>query len=324
MDKEDLIDDFFEYLKKVHPRIKVRKTAETYINDAFHAATIIDKSKIDYEKIINKKEISENFMKIQEPYFNKDNKTTPSVRAKQNLDSLKYFIDYLKDEKSTLKDEEKISLALNKLELCIQKYIRKQSKIIAKNDKEVSAKKKENHLKQQKPKNDKNNLNLNTEKQKYTTIISDYIDITLVHLLTYINRVFVKLSNNWWKIFIINKLKGDDLVKVKRDGNLEDLDLVALINLIIDNWENIKQNCSFTSDDLNTVYNMKKVRCRKAHKSNKGYKTLNDIDRDFDYILRFLELINIDQENINNDIKRLRKKRRELRDIMNYFEDLNE
>ena len=94
---------------------------------------------------------------------------------------------------------------------------------------------------------------------------------------------------------------------INKDNNLESLDLPTLIKLFIDNWESISNIYNLTSEERDVVFDMRKVRNRVAHLSKDKYKNFDDLFRDYDYIQRFLNLINIGQDNIKIFIDEIKK-----------------
>jgi len=144
--------------------------------------------------------------------------------------------------------------------------------------------------------------NTKTSFAMFINIIQQYLVLIKDFLIEYFNKTLPKVTPDWWEKTIINKLSGDQLKTIKKNHNLDCLDLSELIKLFIANWDDISIIDNLTSDDKDVVYDTKKVRNRTSHLSKNKYKNFDDILRDFDIIQRFLNLINIGQNNIMKDI----------------------
>jgi len=163
----------------------------------------------------------------------------------------------------------------------------------------------------------KNEKKINTPKdnginfQKYVELIRRYIDQSVIGLLLsqFLENTLQSISNDWWQELVVKKLSDIQLKTVKRKkiNTLDRLDNAALLNILIQNLNEISNIEYLLEEDKNTIYLMKNIRNRiEGHFTNKAYDNLFDILRDFDSILRFLKLINIEQEDIQKIIDEIK------------------
>jgi len=155
--------------------------------------------------------------------------------------------------------------------------------------------------------------------ENFTELIKKYpYPIVTKYLIIFLKNILPQISNDWWNKTVKAFLLDDEIRKISKNNDLDGLDLSPLLNILIQNWDNISKKCNFSYEDRDWVFNMKKVRNHIAHLSKKRYKDLNDIYLDFEYIGRFLELIDIEQDNIKIVIKELKNEKIEIiRDILN-------
>jgi len=143
---------------------------------------------------------------------------------------------------------------------------------------------------------------------KYDELIIKYLDKTRSILIGYLNNILPKITKNWWEKTVIEKLSDDQKKIIKRKGitNLDGLDLAPLLRVFDGNWYEISQQNNLLTEDRNILKNMQTVRNHWSHIPGIGH-SLETINRDFDTIQCFLEIINADQE-IIKELKRIKLK----------------
>jgi len=159
-------------------------------------------------------------------------------------------------------------------------------------------------------------------KEKYTEIIKKYPHPIIPEMLVqFLEETLPQISkDNWWDKTVKDKIKNLELSKIEREkinNNLDEISNDVLLYLVELNWKEIFPIHSFLPQDRTVVSEMINVRNRIAHLSKNGYKKLDEILHDFNTILRFLKIIDIKQENIQNIIDELEENKRNImKDIL--------
>jgi len=125
-------------------------------------------------------------------------------------------------------------------------------------------------------------------------------------LARFFEIVLPKISNNWWKNIVVNKLTDEQRDRVQNENitNLRELDIRALFRVFEQNVNDISRQCKFYKKDKNLIFDMTAVCNHWAHKPIKGYN-VDEIYRDLDTMQLFLKLINAEKKDIH-ELKEIR------------------
>jgi hypothetical protein len=132
--------------------------------------------------------------------------------------------------------------------------------------------------------------------EKYEQMVL-YLDKTSQILVSWLEKVLLELSSEWWKYNVVAKLSyaQGNHVRDKGISSLSGLDLAALLRIFDQNWNELSPKYKLYYEDRHFLKEMQNIRNRLAYKPNTGY-SLDEIYRDFDTIQLFLRLIGADQK----------------------------
>jgi hypothetical protein len=317
--RKEIKPKFIKYMQEYHSEVKDNKQP---FSDAAYLINDGEELKMDFGEILETKKIPDDYIEKLKTHFlvKKIKKTEASAKSHANgyEKGLNYFLEFFiknPDIKIPIlsKSNEKIKEEDRKRVLPIKKTIPPENiKTTGMATISVSDSDKNKPVKKPKKQLENRNAAINTL-EEYTVLIQKYLyPIVPEFLIVFLEKSLSEITSDWFNKTIKAKLSDDPLRTVKRDNNIHGLDFLPLIKLFIDNWDIISNKYNFTTEERDIVYDMKKVRNRGAHNSKRKYKDFDDILRDFDYIHRFLKLINIEQDNILKTIKDIEKIKLEI------------
>lgn len=123
------------------------------------------------------------------------------------------------------------------------------------------------------------------------------LHISSKNLSNWLKINFSTIDDNWWETFVLPSLsyQQKQLVERRHIKTLEKLDLAALLRVFDRNWYHFSQRFNFSTQERHYVKEMQTIRNRWAHIDNQEID-LEDAYRDIDTIVRFLQIISVDDE----------------------------
>ena len=130
-------------------------------------------------------------------------------------------------------------------------------------------------------------------------------------LRAFLFPVFSSLTEDWWTIYVVNRLSPDQkrMVAENKVNNLNGLDLQALLNIFDQNWKDISRIKFLPNEARNYLKEIQSIRNRWAHASDRNNPN-DDICRHLETLERLLKYIEADSVLIAKVAKKKELERR--------------
>jgi SNF2 family DNA or RNA helicase len=142
----------------------------------------------------------------------------------------------------------------------------------------------------------------------YNAMLANLLSKISQDLVTFLNENLPKITEDYWKNAVFNKLTYNQIKFVKENNinKLKELDLAALLSVFDKNWQDLCFTLNLKSSDITFLKEMRLIRNRWAHSRIDGFE--NDlVYRDIDTIKRFAQLIKANETTLN-EIESQKKK----------------
>lgn len=124
----------------------------------------------------------------------------------------------------------------------------------------------------------------------------DLLRLATFDLVNFLNKHLPSLSNDWWRIHVVERLSFQQQRNVTERGyrSLQQLDFAALLRVLDQNWFELSGALNLPREGRNWVKELQTVRNRWAHLAAEEMPP-SEIYRDADTLDRLLTMIGADE-----------------------------
>lgn len=122
--------------------------------------------------------------------------------------------------------------------------------------------------------------------------LTELTKLATLELERFLNTQLPTLGSNWWQSRVFDRLtfQQQRFVEERRQSELKDLDLAALLRVVDQNWPDLADRCSFPKEGRSWLKELQSVRNKWAHQSGRD-ATAEDHYRDVDTLWRVLQML---------------------------------
>lgn len=99
----------------------------------------------------------------------------------------------------------------------------------------------------------------------------DLVEIATCEIASILERVLPSQSDDWWCVLVWNNLndRQKDLISMKTNPTLQDLDLASLLAVVHANWERLGQTERGNHEARNYLMELKTIRNQLCHRTSR-------------------------------------------------------
>ncbi len=99
----------------------------------------------------------------------------------------------------------------------------------------------------------------------------DFVEIATCEIASILDRLLPSQSHDWWRVLVWNNLndRQKDLVSMKTNPTLQDLDLASLLAVVDANWGRLGEMQKDNREARNYLMELKTIRNQLCHRTSR-------------------------------------------------------